>query len=210
VLASYDLAAIMARLEGREAALDALTQERQAAVAAILRAPAGPPGTALQLAGGHDPAEAELLLIRRAEHPADPWSGHMALPGGRREPADESLLDTAIRETREEVGIDLAAHGTLLARLPDVPAVARGRRAGMIVAPFVFALNATPEITLSGEVAETVWTPLGPLARGERTSRYAYTHEGNVLQLPCLMVDERVVWGLTYLMLKQLFEVLHG
>ncbi|WP_157906878.1 MULTISPECIES: NUDIX hydrolase [Sorangium] len=210
MLSSYDLAAIMARLDAREAALDLLTQERQAAVAAILRAPAGPLGTAHDpLAGGREPGEAELLLIRRAEHPADPWSGHMALPGGRREPADESLLATAIRETREEVGIDLAAHGTLLARLPEVPAVARGRRAGMIVAPFVFALRSTPELTLSDEVAEALWTPLGPLARGERTSRYAYTHEGNVLQLPCLLVDERVVWGLTYLMLKQLFEVLH-
>jgi 8-oxo-dGTP pyrophosphatase MutT (NUDIX family) len=133
----------------------------------------------------------------------------MALPGGRREPSDDSLLTTAIRETREEVGIDLAAHGTLLARLPEVPVIARGRRAGMIVAPFVFALRSTPELSLSGEVAEVLWTPLGPLARGERTSRYAYTHEGNVLQLPCLLVDERVVWGLTYLMLKQLFEVLH-
>ncbi|AUX33897.1 MULTISPECIES: CoA pyrophosphatase [Sorangium] len=209
MLPSYDLAAIMARLEGREAALDALTQERQAAVAAILRAPAGPLGTALEPAGSPEPGEAELLLIRRAEHPGDPWSGHMALPGGRREERDGSLFATAIRETHEEVGIDLAAHGTLLARLPDIPAVVRGRRVGMIIAPFVFALRSTPDLTLSDEVAEALWTPLGPLARGERTSSYAYTHEGNVLQLPCLRVDERVVWGLTYLMLEQLFDLLH-
>ncbi|WP_437774274.1 NUDIX hydrolase [Sorangium sp. So ce1097] len=205
MLPSYDLAAIMARLAGRAAALDALTQERQAAVAAILRAP----GAALDAAGDGDPAEAELLLIRRAEHPRDPWSGHMALPGGRRDPVDERLLDTAIRETREEVGIDLAAHGTLLARLPDLPAVARGRRVGLVISPFVFALRSTPDLTLSHEVAEALWTPLGPLARGERASTYAYTHEGNIVDLPCLRVDERVVWGLTYRMLEQLFEVLH-
>ncbi|KYF72596.1 NUDIX hydrolase [Sorangium cellulosum] len=209
MLRSYDLAAIMARLAGREAALDALTQERQAAVAAILRAPAGAPGTAREPMGDGDPGEAELLLIRRAEHPRDPWSGHMALPGGRRDATDASLLDTAIRETREEVGIDLEARGTLLARLPDLPAVARGRRVGLIISPFVFALRSTPELTLSNEVAEALWTPLGPLARGERASTYAYTHEGNVVQLPCLLVDERVVWGLTYRMLEQLFEVLH-
>ncbi|WP_437497582.1 NUDIX hydrolase [Sorangium sp. So ce1099] len=210
MLPSYDLAAIVARLGGREAALDAMTQERQAAVAAILRAPAAPPGTAPGLAGGQDPGEAELLLIRRAEHPRDPWSGHMALPGGRRDATDASLLETAIRETREEVGIDLAAHGALLARLPDLPAVVRGRRVGMIIAPFVFALRTTPELTLNDEVAEALWTPLGPLARGECASTYAYTHEGNVVHLPCLRVDERVVWGLTYRMLEQLFEVLHG
>ncbi|WP_437629596.1 NUDIX hydrolase [Sorangium sp. So ce854] len=215
MLPSYDLAAIMARLAGGAAALDALTQERQAAVAAILRAPGaaldptgdGPTGDGP--AGGGDPAEAELLLIRRAEHPRDPWSGHMALPGGRRDPADEHLLDTAIRETREEVGIDLAAHGTLLARLPDLPAVARGRRVGLVISPFVFALRSAPDLTLSHEVAEALWTPLGPLARGERASTYAYTHEGNVVDLPCLRVEERVVWGLTYRMLEQLFEVLH-
>nr|WIF20036.1 hypothetical protein [Sorangium cellulosum] len=210
MLPSYDLAAIMARLGGREAALDAMTQERQAAVAAILRAPAGPPGTAPGPASGQDPGEAELLLIRRAEHPRDPWSGHMALPGGRRDATDASLLETAIRETREEVGIDLAAHGALLARLPDLPAVVRGRRVGMIITPFVFALRTTPELTVNDEVAEALWTPLGPLARGECASTYAYTHEGNVVHLPCLRVDERVVWGLTYRMLEQLFEVLHG
>ncbi|WP_104982916.1 NUDIX hydrolase [Sorangium cellulosum] len=212
MLPSYDLAAVMARLAGREPASDALTEERQAAVAAILRAPAGSPPSALGTSGPQapEPAEAELLLIRRAEHPADPWSGHMALPGGRRDVSDASLLATAIRETREEVGIDLEAHGTLLARLPDLPAVVRGRRVGMIIAPFVFALRSTPELTLSDEVAEAVWTPLGPLARGESASRYTYTHEGTVIELPCLLVGERVVWGLTYRMLEQLFEVLHA
>ncbi|WP_437729827.1 NUDIX hydrolase [Sorangium sp. So ce1335] len=219
MLPSYDLAAIVARLAGREAALDALTQERQAAVAAILRAPAAPPGAALVdraappgaalVDPAGDPGEAEILLIRRAEHPRDPWSGHMALPGGRRDPADASLLDTAIRETREEVGIDLAAHGTLLARLPDLPAVARGRRVGLVISPFVFALRSSPELTLSHEVAEALWTPLGPLARGECASTYVYTHEGTVIHLPCVRVDERVVWGLTYRMLEQLFEALH-
>jgi hypothetical protein len=45
----------------------------------------------------------QVLLIRRAEHVGDPWSGHMAFPGGREDPEDESLLATAIRETREEL-----------------------------------------------------------------------------------------------------------
>lgn len=210
VLRVYDLAAITSRLAGREAALDTPAQGKQAAVAAILRAPEGPSGAGLGRAGTQEPAEAELLLIRRADHPGDPWSGHMALPGGRRDLEDANLLATAIRETREEVGIDLAAHGALLARLPDVPAVVRGRRVGMTITPFVFALRSTPELALNNhEVAEALWTPLGPLARGERTSTYAYRHEGDVLELPCLRVDDRVVWGLTYLMLKQLFELLH-
>jgi len=51
----------------------------------------------------------QVLLIRRADHPGDAWSGHMAFPGGREDPQDENLLATAIRETLEEVGLDPAS-----------------------------------------------------------------------------------------------------
>jgi len=198
VLPSYDLGAITTRL-ARLASVPDPTAERQAAVAAILRAPYDK----------YD--ETEILLMRRAEHPSDPWSGHMAFPGGRRDAADENLLAAAIRETREEVGIDLKAHGTLLARLPDVPAVARGRRLGLVIAPFVFALRGTPELSLDKEeVAEALWVPIGPLARGERASVYPYVHEGKTLDLPGLRVGEHIVWGLTYQMLRILFEALHA
>jgi 8-oxo-dGTP pyrophosphatase MutT (NUDIX family) len=198
VLPSYDLAAIAARLAAEEAMEAAATEERQAAVAAILRAPPGG-------------EEAEILLIRRAERAGDPWSGHMAFPGGRRDPADPSLYHTALRETAEEVGIDLALHGRLIARLPDLPAVARGRRVGMTIAPFVFALD-LPEMPLivpNDEVAEALWTPLGPLARGERVATYPYQHEGQLYEMPGFQVGERIVWGLTHRMLELLFGALH-
>jgi 8-oxo-dGTP pyrophosphatase MutT (NUDIX family) len=198
VLPSYDLAAITARLAGRDMPADAVTEQRQAAVAAVLRDGG---------AGG-----AEVLLIRRAEAPGDPWSGHMAFPGGRRDAVDPSLLATAVRETREEVGLDLDAHGKLLGRLPDVPAVARGKRVGLTIAPFVFALKspAIPPFTLNDEVAEVLWTPLGPLARGERATTYPYVHDGQPFALPGFAVGERIVWGLTYRMLELFFDILHG
>lgn len=195
---SYDLAAIVARLALLELASEAATTERQAAVAAILRAPRG----------GH---EAEILLIRRSEREGDPWSGHMAFPGGRREPSDPSLYYTALRETEEEIGLDLAQHARFLARLADVPAVARARRVGLTITPFVFALEEPepPPFTLSAEVAEVVWAPLGPMARGQTAARYAYNYEGNMLDLPAFAVEQRIVWGLTHRMLEMLFEVLH-
>src|SRR4051812_5322491 len=73
----------------------------------------------------------ELFFIRRAEHPQDPWSGHVAFPGGRRDPEDVTLLATAIRETREEVGIDLTI-SDVVARLPDIPAVTRSKTVRLI------------------------------------------------------------------------------
>ena len=65
-------------------------------------------------------AELEVLLIKRAESERDPWSGHMALPGGRREPGDPDLAGTAIRETAEETGVELEARGWRLGRLAEV------------------------------------------------------------------------------------------
>lgn len=195
-LPPYDLASLTARLSRLPRPAASPTPGARASVAAILR-DAGP---------GRD---AELLLIRRAERDGDPWSGHMAFPGGRRDAADATPLATAVRETREEVGIDLEAHGSLLAELPELPAVARGRPTGLIITPFVHALHR--DVTLAfdpDEVAEALWAPLGPLARGEGAGVMAYEHEGQPLELPCLHVEGRVVWGLTYRMLQMLFEAL--
>ena len=60
-----------------------------------------------------------LLLIRRAERAGDPWSGHMALPGGRQEPTEPDLFTTAVRETAEEVGLTLGRRN-LIGALDDV------------------------------------------------------------------------------------------
>lgn len=155
--------------------------------------------------------EAEILLIRRAEHPDDPWSGHMAFPGGRKDESDESTLAAAIREAREEVSVDLVEEGTLLGRLDSLPAMARGRRAGLTIAPFVFAYTGRgPTSVDEREVAEALWVPLGPLARGEGAGTMPYNHEGTVFELPCLRVEGRVVWGLTYQMLQMFFAALRG
>jgi 8-oxo-dGTP pyrophosphatase MutT (NUDIX family) len=133
----------------------------------------------------------------------------MALPGGRKNANDASLAHTAIRETLEEVGIDLATHGRLLARLPDHPAVARGKRVGLVIAPFIFALAGEHPLRLSEEIAEALWTPLGPLARGEGVGTFPYDLDGVILDLPFFDVRGRRVWGLTYQMLQVLFGVLH-
>src|SRR5690606_12827006 len=89
------------------------------------------------------PEDLEILLIQRPQSERDPWSGHMALPGGRREQGEQDL-DTAIRETHEEVGIDLERHGLLLGRLDDVRPSEGGPQ--IAVAPFVFAVPAAVQV----------------------------------------------------------------
>ena len=164
----------------------------RAAVAAILR----------EGEGG-----AELFFIVRAQSPRDPWSGHIAFPGGRKEPDDASLLATAIRETREEVGIDLG-RAELLARLPDVPAFIRSRRGRLVVTPFVFAVREAVTATPNYEVAGTLWVPVEKLARGEGAGTYAFTWEEKPHELPCIRLDpgQHVLWGMTYRMLETMLD----
>jgi len=151
----------------------------------------------------------EVLLIRRADHPGDAWSGHMAFPGGREDPQDEDLLATAIRETFEEVGLDLGQAGRLLGQLAPLPAIARGRPVGMTIVPFIFELVADAELLYSDEVAEAVWVPLDPLLQGQLQTTFAVDREGGErVELPAHDVGGRVVWGLTYRMLDSLLELL--
>ena len=168
----------------------------RAAVAAILRP------------GESDP---EVLLIRRAEKAGDPWSGHMAFPGGKVSPEDPDLLATAIRETREEVGLDLSLDAELLCALDDIPAVSRGRLPGMVIRPYVFALPSREvELVPNDEVAEAHWAALGPLLRDEVATTLDYPFEGKTISLPGWRVGERVVWGLTYHMLQAFFAALRA
>jgi 8-oxo-dGTP pyrophosphatase MutT (NUDIX family) len=150
----------------------------------------------------------ELLFIRRAEHEKDPWSGHMGFPGGRQEPGDPDLAATAVRETLEETGLDLAADGDPLGALDEVKALARGRPVDLVIAPFVHRLRRRLEGAPSHEVVSLHWLPLERLLSPETRSTLRYAFEENVLELPCLRIDGLVIWGLTYRMFESLVSVL--
>jgi 8-oxo-dGTP pyrophosphatase MutT (NUDIX family) len=150
----------------------------------------------------------ELLFIRRAEAERDPWSGHVGFPGGRAEPEDASDEVTAVRETREETGIDLARDGETLGALDDVQAMARGRPVDLVIAPRVFRLRRRVDGAPSHEVESLHWLPLEELLAKDARSIYPYTHEGTLLELPCLRVGPLVIWGLTYRMFQSLVQLL--
>ena len=176
---------IEAALASRPPARVADPVTAQAAVALILRDGA---------------AGIELLFIRRAEHPQDPWSGQMAFPGGRAEPGETDLEETAVRETAEEIGIDLRRAAERLGALDEVRAMARLRPVSLTIMPFVFRLTEDAEPRLGDEVRSVHWIPLDDLLAAERRSVMEYVHEGETLQFPCLRVEDLVIWGLTYRM----------
>jgi 8-oxo-dGTP pyrophosphatase MutT (NUDIX family) len=166
--------------------------ERRAAVAAILR------GT---------PAGDELLFIHRAEHPLDPWSGHMALPGGMVDPGDADPLAAALRETREELGLDLATEGRLLGRLSDV--APRTLRRSLAVSPFVFELACGEvRLTANEEVQEALWIPLGFLAERANRSSFLWSAAGPPVPMACYHWADRPIWGLTLRIVDELVELL--
>ncbi len=108
------------------------------------------------------------------------------------------------------MGLDLDRAGQLLGRLELVPAFARGKRVGLTIAPYVFALEREVELSANHEVHETLWAPLTPLARGEQSTLYPYDVDGQRWQMPAFDVQGRIVWGLTYRMLQALLETLEA
>lgn len=151
---------------------------------------------------------AEVLLIRRSEDERDPWSGHMALPGGHRDPSDADLLSTAVRETLEEIGLDLGSAAELVGRLEGTRAVARERALDFTIYPLVFALSSDFEPALNPkEVAEIVWAPVAHLLSPAAQSSVQYVIRDQRHQFPAFDVDGRKVWGLTYRILQNLLAV---
>jgi 8-oxo-dGTP pyrophosphatase MutT (NUDIX family) len=143
-----------------------------------------------------------LLLIRRAERTGDPWSGHMALPGGRQDPSEPDLLATAVRETWEEVGLELGRRhllGTLddvVPRTPVLPPIA--------VRPYVFTLRHRPALSLNPEVAAARWVPLDLLLHPDTYNSVRLDIRGESREFPAYRLDDSVVWGMTERILSSL------
>lgn len=153
----------------------------------------------------HDIPQLEVLLILRAERHGDPWSGQVALPGGRRDAADATLQDTATRETLEETGIDLAADGIVLGTLDEI----RPRTPVLppiIVTPFVALVADGAPVRISDELADAFWVPWSTFADPARIDESTVQVRGDAWKVTSYLVGERVVWGMTERMLRQLAE----
>lgn len=156
-----------------------------------------------------EPGDLELLVIERATRDGDPWSGHMAFPGGRMSLSDDSPRATAERETREEVGIDLARSGRLLG--PLAPVAPRPGGPPILIWPFVFAVPAATGTTLNHEVAATFWIPLRELSSPGAVIEYHHPlQSGEALRFPAIAYENRVIWGLTHRIMAEFLDVLRA
>ncbi len=145
---------------------------------------------------------AEILLCRRATRAGDPWSGHVGLPGGRVEEVDHDALDTAARETWEEVGFDPRQHGSILGVLePLTP-----RSFAIVISAYVAHITDAVELSLSEEIAAAWWTPFVDLELISAEVPEAPTRV-SAFRLPHADAADVVVWGITYRLLDRLLGI---
>jgi len=137
----------------------------------------------------------KTLLVKRVENTIDPWSGDMALPGGKRAPQDRSILQTVVRETSEETGIDLLnPHCHLLGTLGVFRST---RRPELKVLPFIGMLDKEPSIALGDELESYIWIGVNELTKSHGVAEI----EGRCV--PAFIVGKNVIWGLTFRILER-------
>lgn len=144
----------------------------------------------------------DVLLIKRARSDADPWSGHIALPGGKWDASDTDMLHTAVRETEEETGLQLESPLHHLGGL-DIAGPFTQRVPKLTVHPFVFAVPPEAEAWVNSAEVETVlWVPVPLLRAPESRGTARIMLPGGPQEFPCFKIYGEVVWGLTFRILS--------
>lgn len=169
-----------------------------------------PPRAALRF--GSSPALAsafsdlETLLVLRVERDGDPWSGHVGLPGGHREPGDPDLSAAARRELAEEAGVELPP-SAILGRLDDVHPRSR-RLPSVAVTPYVAWTGRETAVEHGPEVDGHLWVPLSELEAPGRRAVLTFRRSGALRAFPAVEVGGLTVWGLTFVILRRFLDVL--
>ncbi len=147
----------------------------------------------------------EVLFIIRAKHDKDPWSGDIGFPGGRVDRNDPHPRQTAVRETREELGVDLD-RADYLGRLDDL----YGATLPILVSCFTYHLPLTPALQLNYEVADAFWFPLEELLSPQRHHMASFTYRNRLIKHPAVDLlgpDQTVLWGITYRLIRNFFAL---
>ncbi|WP_246845314.1 CoA pyrophosphatase [Bdellovibrio sp. NC01] len=151
----------------------------------------------------------EVGFIERAANDSDRWAGHLAFPGGKKEDSDFSDLGAALRETFEEIGVDLLPE-ELMGRINDIQARKHGTMLEFFIRPFVFYTERDFNITLDPrEVSDFFWVSVNELRNPQRQMKYELKRDGVTLHVPAISLDhEQPLWGLTYIMTMELLDLL--
>ncbi|NOQ42509.1 MAG: NUDIX domain-containing protein [Desulfuromusa sp.] len=164
--------------------------DRRAAVAMLLR---------------ENDQETEVLLIRRAEHDEDPWSGDLGFPGGIIEDLDPSPRAAAERETREEIGFCLHDKN-YLGQSDDLA----GAYLSVHISCFIYQVDTDTQFKLNGEVVDLFWVPIRTLLDPQRNQQLTFFYRGRDRTHPAINLGEwteRPLWGITYRLLDNFLNL---
>ncbi len=142
----------------------------------------------------------EALFVKRVISESDPWSGQIALPGGKFEVADGDLRGTVLRETMEEVGVDILR----CCRILGIMRVSRTVvRPAMKILPFVVFEENRSLIRLNTRELQTHhWVSLQKLSESRSSAAFSFG------KFPAYVIGEVVIWGMTYRILERLFRLM--
>jgi 8-oxo-dGTP pyrophosphatase MutT (NUDIX family) len=148
----------------------------------------------------------EILFIKRSKNPHDPWSGHIAFPGGKKDPEDEHIIHTAMRETKEEIGLDLFSPSEYAGNLPYYDVTYRQKRTGLVISPHIYLVEDKRSFDLDHtEVERAFWIPVNHLIAKEQRSDKEFTIEDRTLVRPAISYGDDNIWGITYNILEMFF-----
>lgn len=159
---------------------------------------------AVLIAFFHDQQGINTIMIQRSVYDGV-HSGQIAFPGGRRDPTDQSLTETALREAIEEVGVQRDAIKVIgsLSRLYIPPS-------NFDVLPVIAVLSKRPALTIQpDEVTEAFFVPLRQLANPESCQlKTIHARNYNIANVPAYCIDNRIIWGATAMIISELLAVL--
>ena len=141
----------------------------------------------------------KIFFVKRVENPDDPWSGQMALPGGKRDAKDRNLKHTVVRETSEETSINLLDRCRFLGVMEPLRSK---QRPEMKIFPFVVLLEHEPSVKLNEELEWFVWISLEELIQHKGTANLGFG------EFPAYIIGNSVIWGLTYRILEKFVHTL--
>lgn len=154
-----------------------------------------------------EPQGTSMLFIKRPDNVSDPFSGHIAFPGGKMIGEDADKLETAVRETREEIGVDITLSGRVLGELDDVnPNNPRART--YIVTPYISVLNEEVSFTpCVREVEDVLWAPVAHLMDEKNFKLRMRERDGITREDYVYMYERYIIWGMTGRILRQFFTL---
>jgi len=149
-----------------------------------------------------------MLMIRRAIRKGDPWSGDMGFPGGRfSTKKDKNIYKTGIRELYEETGVAIEDGLENIGRLSDLLTKAHEKMAPMIITPFIFKINKTPDLKKNYEVEELIWIPLSYFFNQQNRATMEVRKGKFKWSFPSYIYDRKCIWGLSLSMIDELRDI---